>query len=707
MIAVLWKDLKTTDANDIFVASNETSMTIRWRAVYFSGGTEVNASATLHADGRIVLSYGEGNANGGMCGISAGDGERYHVVRNDSISWNNARDIVFEVGGYEASSAALPDGLELSSDGALSGVSAESGMFTVFIRVTDAIGDSTVAELPLAIEKNPLTFYVDATNGDDANDGLTAESAKRSILSAINVAFDDDVILVADGVYTPIYSPNRRLRIESLNGAGATFIDGGGTSRCATLSDRYYGSASLATNTVLVGFTLVNGMATGSFFAYGGGTYYGKLERCVISNCVALATEGNSGYDLAHGGAAYFGVLDNCLITGNRAESPYISYGGGTYCSILRNCTVVGNAAFGGTTAQGNGAGYGGGSNGGAAYNTIIWGNEADSSSSNIDGSATYSSAWTSGNPEFNDALNGDFRLAAGSPCLNVGDNSYVLGAEDLAGNARIIGAAVDLGCYEGAVYSMLPGIVTDVSALRGVVTWTADLMSQEYEILRSAAADVSGAVVVATVYGTEWTDENADDEHPYWYWVRGKNPIGTGAIGSAAQMLWPGPLSIATEHLPAAMEMVEYSAQLEATGGVAPYSWSCSAGEYAVSTNSASTFLETGTAQGWHADDSYWALELPFDFPLFGNKYSTAYVNSNGMISFGDPIDDTSYSDDAFLSNPIVSVLWKDLRTDGSRDIYVYSDSSSVTIRWKAVEAATSTAGLSACLRATVRTSS
>lgn len=39
--------------------------------------------------------------------------------------------------------------------------------------------------------------------------------------------------------------------------------------------------------------------------------------------------------------------------------------------------------------------------------------------------------------------------VAAGSPCIDAGDNSYVASDKDLAGNARIANGTVDIGCYE------------------------------------------------------------------------------------------------------------------------------------------------------------------------------------------------------------------------------------------------------------------
>jgi len=51
--------------------------------------------------------------------------------------------------------------------------------------------------------------------------------------------------------------------------------------------------------------------------------------------------------------------------------------------------------------------------------------------------------------PMFADALNGDYRLLAGSPCIDAGNNSVVEVTTDLDGDPRIQGACVDMGAFE------------------------------------------------------------------------------------------------------------------------------------------------------------------------------------------------------------------------------------------------------------------
>lgn len=97
IIAVLWTDLKTSDG-DVYVESGTDAVTVRWQGAYYSGGAAVNFSATLCKDGRIVLSYGEGNAKGGAIGISAGNGTTAQLsAKSNSGSMANAEDIVFAV----------------------------------------------------------------------------------------------------------------------------------------------------------------------------------------------------------------------------------------------------------------------------------------------------------------------------------------------------------------------------------------------------------------------------------------------------------------------------------------------------------------------------------------------------------------------------------------------------------------------------------
>ena len=272
------------------------------------------------------------------------------------------------------------------------------------------------------------TYYVSLT-GDDNNPGSSA-LPKRQIQAAVDIP-DATEIIVGDGTYDRIATNNKAVTIRSVNGAAVTIIDGGNTNRCATL-----GSADGHTNTVLTGFMLRNGYTSG----FGGGSYHGTLNDCTLSG--NMASDG--------GGGSYYGTLNDCTLSGNTA----IYDGGGSYGGTLNNCTLSGNSADD----------NGGGSYQSALNDCIVWGNLiTDTATTNNHYNSAFRYSCTSplpsgsynvgGNvvsdPMFVDAANGNFQLRSGSPCIDAGANSYVVGTADLAGNPRIVGGTVDMGAYE------------------------------------------------------------------------------------------------------------------------------------------------------------------------------------------------------------------------------------------------------------------
>ncbi|NLX25725.1 MAG: PKD domain-containing protein [Lentisphaerae bacterium] len=275
--------------------------------------------------------------------------------------------------------------------------------------------------------------------------------------------------------------------------------------------------------------TLNNCTIIGNTAEVGGGTYDGTANNCTISDNTATEEGGGmrggaannctiSGNSAEYGGGMRGGTANNCTISGNSAE-----YGGGMSFCTANNCILSGNAAFfygGGMeyctanscTISGNSASnYGGGMGRGTAKNCIVYGNSAPQGNNLYSATVYFSCSpdaahGVDGNitnaPVFVDALNGDYRLAAGSPCIDAGSNGFVVGALDLAGNPRIVNGIVDMGAYE---FQMASGTDADSDRMD-------DFWEQEYfgGLDRDGAGDydADGLLDLAEyISGTDPTD--------------------------------------------------------------------------------------------------------------------------------------------------------------------------------------------------------
>lgn len=224
------------------------------------------------------------------------------------------------------------------------------------------IGLLLVGIASVALQLHATTFYVDASKGNDVNDGLDWSRATKTIQHAVFLAQSNDVVVVNDGTYESFMTSNATITVESVNGAASTFISGGGTNRCFSANGMYL------TNSVVRGFTFMNGsMPKGA----GGATLGGTIIDCVYTN-------NSCGF---YGGGAYGGRLIGCKLYCNTAQN-----GGGANSAELHDCVVANNIATNGAgTCAGTlyncviennvASSYGGGSDESTAYNCIYRGN--------------------------------------------------------------------------------------------------------------------------------------------------------------------------------------------------------------------------------------------------------------------------------------------------------------------------------------------
>jgi len=349
--------------------------------------------------------------------------------------------------------------------------------------------------------------YVNQAGTNPVSPYTSWATAATNIQDAVNLASFNDTVLVTNGIYqyggaTHGGSSNRVViagtLVQSVNGPAVTIIKGyqvpgttNGTSavRCAYLSE--FGK--------LYGFTLTGGAtltsSSGGALLNGGGAV--EESSCIVSNCIIT---GNTSYGNGGGSCSFNNaLLINCVISGNTAFNG--GSGGGAYGNSLVSCIVSNNLAvagggMGGSSFNsannclfiGNGStnSVGGTAGGAAAFcalnnctvagnfshtlgalqactvsNSIIYNNNnsgyADCYQCQLIysctplglGTSTLLNHSISNAPGFLDPGAGNYRLQLGSPCIDAGTNNLAPAATDLDGNARIVGAMVDMGAYE------------------------------------------------------------------------------------------------------------------------------------------------------------------------------------------------------------------------------------------------------------------
>ena len=303
-------------------------------------------------------------------------------------------------------------------------------------------------------------------------------AANNSELQIVNVDLSNNSVIRDGGA---LYSRNGDSTLNNVTFTGNSAGDEGGAVYTIDSSDVFtnaeFGSNnaesggavfSSSSDTEITDSSFSNNSATND-----GGAIYGDGGSPVIISTVFADNIANSS------GGAFFSrgnhTVANSLFAGNVSSS-----GGGIF--NLNNSPSVVNSTFSDNIArEGSAIAFSGDREDRPSIaNSIIYDNSTFANGDSIAAGETRLSVSNSlveggfegeGNldvdPQFVAPDNFDYRLNAGSPAINAGNNeATVLSGqgddaveltEDLAGNNRTVGNAVDLGAYEGAAREPVP----------------------------------------------------------------------------------------------------------------------------------------------------------------------------------------------------------------------------------------------------------
>lgn len=390
--------------------------------------------------------------------------------------------------------------------------------------ITDLLGNPLENDpSPASVFVGPTPIHYVSHSGSNTHPYDTWATAANNLQDVLALVEDGDQIWVATGTYHPDEGIGLTPGDVSLSFAipagieiyGGFPADGGdGTFSARVLSvyptylsgdlglpdDRTDNSNHVVTaigadDAILDGLYIMDGTADTSATEpdnLGGGLLIlANTNPIQIRNCsfVNNTAQGGGAVMIDQGGSV---MMKNCMLSGNMAEAAggaLIVFQG---TLLMENCSVQGNHAtdFSGGILIGTGTGTADVT----IRNSILWGNTdnnpndtttgsfvafanytlsiSNSIAEHIDWSATggFDGTDPANDPQFVEPLNpstapndgSDLRLQNTSPFIDAGSAEVIPTTTDLIGNARIIGAAVDLGAYEGGVTLSPPVIVVN-----------------------------------------------------------------------------------------------------------------------------------------------------------------------------------------------------------------------------------------------------
>ena len=322
-------------------------------------------------------------------------------------------------------------------------------------------------------------------SGNDANNGSSWSAAYATVPAAVAAAASGDTILVSNGVYL-VTAQITLDKGVTIRGAGASPADvvirrssGSATHRILELAspgalvenltlaygkvsgnDVKGGNVLISSGGTLSQCIVRDGFITSGQRICGAGLYVassdGLVRGCLITQNIVADNNSLGG----SGAGMSAGRIENCLIVNNRQTSRNLSTqpnsNGAVYMTggTLASCTVAGNShhlvagvyATGGsvvnTVIAGNYSRY-------STDTARVWGGSAAPFRNCVSDAVLINSWCLQEDVAFADAADGDYTPPATSACVDAAMPDDSVSDLDFAGNARVSGAAADIGAIE------------------------------------------------------------------------------------------------------------------------------------------------------------------------------------------------------------------------------------------------------------------
>ncbi len=378
---------------------------------------------------------------------------------------------------------------------------ANGGMVSVVLKVTDGTsGLSATSEKPDIVKLAPAVIYVDAASESPVSPYASWATAALQPADAVAVAVNGCEIIIRAGIYT---LPGTLLVDKAVYLHSEFSLPGDVIFKAGYFSAIEVNHPQAVVSGVTFADANGNSVPGGVYFGSTGGT----VSNCVIRNCKSFSWSGNGGAAsfggdglLTHsvitncttttfggGGSKYIlsishGRFENCLVVDCYSSGGLDNIGRNDDCAalmsvgssaVVRNNTFVRNVIHSrGLLSIASGA---------TVANNVFAGNSfASESGDTVDGSTDVgfnfgSSASVAGVPAFancatdlaepinescvvgtaatlfKDYANGDYTPNAAGPLYNAGVTPENAPSVDLAGNKRVQGRSIDIGCFEAS----------------------------------------------------------------------------------------------------------------------------------------------------------------------------------------------------------------------------------------------------------------